>query len=95
MAETPPPDRADDERYWRAYRVRVRTRASAQMALIVAPIMMAVAFVAFVAPMDHPAGDVRDTIPFRLASSGFLIGIALTLIITAVRWLRADRRRTD
>jgi hypothetical protein len=55
-----------DELDWAAYRRRVRTRTSCQMLLIIAPFMALIAILKIVAPMDYSAGDIRNSIEFRL-----------------------------
>jgi hypothetical protein len=82
-----------DDEYWAAYRKRVRRRASSQMALIICPLIIAVAVWSFFSPMDHPSGDIRDTIPFRLLVSAYFGTLGLGGLVVSVRWLLADRKR--
>jgi hypothetical protein len=78
---------------WEAYRRRVRERSSRQMALCFCPMLILVAVWAFFAPTDHPAGDLRDTIVFRLVASGFFIALGVVGFVLSLRWLLADRRK--
>jgi ABC-type uncharacterized transport system YnjBCD permease subunit len=81
-----------DELDWAAYRRRVRTRTSCQMLLIIAPFMALIAILKIVAPMDYSAGDIRNSIEFRLLFYGLFIAFAVGMMVAAARWLRADRR---
>ncbi len=82
-----------DERAWAEFRARVRTRTSRQMALIICPIIVFVAVLKILEPMDYPVGDARNSIVFRLVFYGLFIGFAVLGMIASARWLLADRRR--
>jgi len=84
-----------DEQYWAAYRKRARRRANAQMSLVVGPLVILTTVLWFFSLMDHPAGDLRDNIVFRLVSCGLMIGFVLTGLVVSVRWLLADRDRSS
>jgi hypothetical protein len=43
--------------------------------------------------MDHPSGDFRDSIVFRLVFYGLFIALSSWGILVSARWLLADRRR--
>jgi hypothetical protein len=82
-----------DEKYWREFRARARKRTSMQMALLLSPFAIVVVIVKILEPMVYPAGDIRNSIEFRLAFYGLWIALLLGLMVAAARWLRADRRR--
>jgi hypothetical protein len=82
-----------DERAWAEYRARLRTRTSRQMALIICPVIVLVAVLKILEPMDYSVGDVRNSIEFRLVVYGLFIAFAVLGIIASARWLLADRRR--
>jgi hypothetical protein len=81
-----------DEQDWARYRKRLRTRASRQLLLIIAPFVALVALLKIVAPTDYPAGDMRNSGEFRLLFYGLFIAFAVAMAVAAVRWLRADRQ---
>jgi len=81
-----------DEDYWVAYRKRVRRRASTYGALILCPVVIAVAVLLALSPMDHPAGDIRDMVAFRIVVYGCFTVFALALLMGSIRWLLADRK---
>ena len=82
-----------DEDYWVAYRKRAQRRASTYGALIVCPVVIAVSMFLAMSPMDHPAGDIRDTVAFRVAVYGGFIVFALALLVASIRWLLVDRKQ--
>jgi hypothetical protein len=84
-----------DEHYWREFRARSRKRTSMQMVFFVAPFGIFVAILKILEPMDYPAGDVRNSIEFRLAFYGAAIALAILFMVAASRWLRADRRKPE
>ena len=63
------------------------------MALIICPIVVLVAVLKILEPVDYAVGDVRNSIEFRLVVYGLFITFAVLGIIASVRWLLADRRR--
>lgn len=63
------------------------------MALITCGFIVAIAVYKFLEPMDYPAGDMRNSIMFRLAVYGLALVFALVGIVSSARWLLADRRR--
>jgi hypothetical protein len=63
------------------------------MALFFCPMLILVAVFAFLAPPDHPAGGLADSLVFRLVASGFFIALGVVGFVLSVRWLLADRRR--
>jgi hypothetical protein len=63
------------------------------MALITCGFIIAIAVYKFLEPLDYPAGDMRNSIPFRLAVYGLALVFALVGIVSSARWLLADRRR--
>ena len=81
-----------DEQYWRKFRARARKRASCQGMLLLGPFGILVAVLKILEPMGYPPGDIRNSIEFRLAFYGLVIGLFLALMVHAARWLRADRR---
>jgi hypothetical protein len=52
-----------------------------------------VAILKILEPMDYPAGDIRNSIEFRLIFYGLWIAFDLILVVAAARWLGADRRK--
>jgi hypothetical protein len=82
-----------DEQDWVGYRKRLKARASRQLLLIIAPIVALVAVLKILAPMDHPVGDIRNSIEFRLVFYGLFIAFSVAIAFAAVRWLRADQQR--
>ena len=81
-----------DEAYWRAFRARARKRTSMQMMLVIGPFGIAVALFKILEPMRYSAGDMRNSLEFRLVVYGAAILFVLALMIVAVRWLWSDRR---
>jgi hypothetical protein len=78
-----------DEQASAKFRARLRTRANRQMALIGSPWIIFIAVAKILEPMSYPAGDIRNSILFRLGLYGlFIVGAALTFV-SAVRWLLA------
>lgn len=86
---------AFDEDYWRAFRARARKRTSMQMMLLIGPVGIAITLFKILEPMTYPAGDIRNSLDFRLLFYGAFIVFILTLMIAAVRWLRSDRRSAE
>ena len=84
-----------DEDYWRKFRARARKRTGMQMLLLIAPFGIFIAILMILEPMDHPAGDIRNSIEFRLAFYGLSIALALVFMVAASRRLRADRRKPE
>lgn len=84
-----------DEAYWRAFRTRARKRTSVQMLFVIGPIGIAVALLKILEPMTYPAGDLRNSLDFRLLFYGGFILFILALVVAAVRWLRSDRRPAE
>jgi hypothetical protein len=82
-----------DEGYWREFRARARKRTSMQMGLLIAPFGIVVAILKILEPMDYPAGDIRNSIEFRLIFYGLWIAFDLILVVAASRWLGANRRK--
>lgn len=82
-----------DEGYWRDFRAKARKRTSMKMLLLIAPLGIIVAILKILGPMDYPAGDIRNSIEFRLVFYGLWIVIDLIFIAVASRWLRADGRQ--
>ena len=81
-----------DEEDWAAYRKRLRERSARQGFLIMGPLFILVGVLGFVAPIEHAAGDIRDSLIYRLATAAVLIAVGIGGIITSARWLIADRR---
>ena len=81
-----------DDEYWRAFRARARKRTSAQMALFIAPLGIFVTIVKILEPQQYPAGDVRNSMEFRLLFYGVAIILLIALLVGSLRWLIADRR---
>ena len=81
-----------DDEYWAAYRKHARKRANAWGALVFCPFIIVMAVLAFTGPTDHPIGDIRDNIVFRLAFYGLFVAGGVAGLIGTVRWLLADRR---
>jgi galactitol-specific phosphotransferase system IIC component len=78
---------------WEAYRRELRRRASATLALIIAPIIVLIAVVKGLGPHDYPAGDIRNEPVFWI-----LVVIAALIVVGALflgsfRVLRRDRRQ--
>ena len=63
------------------------------MALITCAFIIAIAVYKFLEPMDYPAGDMRNSILFRLAVYGLALVFAVVGAVSSARWLLADRRR--
>lgn len=82
-----------DEHYWRDFRARARRRVSTQMLLIIAPAAIVIAILKMLEPMNYPAGDLRNSIEFRLVFYGLWIAGMVVAFIAGVRWLRADSRK--
>ena len=82
-----------DEDFWVAYRKRARRRANSYGALILSPVVIAVAVLLALSLTDHPAGDIRDTVAFRVVVYGSFIVFAMALVVGSIRWLQADRRQ--
>ena len=82
-----------DEEYWAAFPKRLRDKTTRQGFLIIGPIFILVGVWSLVAPIEHSAGDIRDSLVYRLATAGVLIAVGLGGIITSARWLIADRRK--
>jgi hypothetical protein len=82
-----------DEHPLSEFRAKARKRTSMQMLFFVAPFGIFIAISKILEPMDYPAGDIRNSIEFRLAFYGLAIALAILLMVAAFRWLRADRRR--
>ena len=83
-----------DDRAWAEFRTRLRTRTSRQMALIICPFGILIAVLKILEPMDYPAGDIRNSIEWRLVFYGAIIVVAALGIVASARWLLADRQRT-
>ena len=79
-----------DDDVLRTPHARARRRAGAQMLLIIGPIGIIVALLQIFGPLDHPPGDWRDDIAFRLLTFGLFIAFDIALIVGAVRLLRRD-----
>jgi hypothetical protein len=60
--------------------------------LIFCPFIIVMAVLAVTGPTDHPIGDIRDNIVFRLAFYGLFVAGGVAGLISSVRWLLADRR---
>ena len=84
-----------DEEYWKEYRKRARKRANAYGTLILGPFIIVIAVISFLAPNHQVPGDFRDAIAFRLALLGFFLALGLFGLVSSIRWLLADRRRSD
>ena len=82
-----------DEEYWAAFRKRVRQRASRQGFLILGPLFILMGVLSFVSPIEHAAGDIRDSLIYRLVTAVVLIAFGIGGIVTSARWLIADRRK--
>ena len=82
-----------DEHYWRDFRARARKRTSMQMVFFVAPFGIFITILKILEPMDYPAGDIRNSIEWRVAFYGLAIVLLILLMVHASRWLRADRRK--
>ena len=63
------------------------------MALIICPFGILIAVLKILEPMDYPAGDIRNSIEWRLVFYGAIIIVAALGIVASARWLLADRRR--
>lgn len=63
------------------------------MALITCAFIIGIALIKLLEPMGYPAGDMRNSILFRLAVYGLALVFALVGIVSSARWLLADRRR--
>jgi hypothetical protein len=63
-----------------------------QMMLVIGPIGIAVAVIKILEPVTYPAGDIRNSLDFRLLFYGAAIVFLLTLMVVAARWLQNDRR---
>ena len=74
-------------------RARARSRTSHLMAVITCGFIIAIAMYKFLEPMDYPAGDMRNSILFRLAVYGLALVFAVVGAVSSARWLLADRRR--
>jgi uncharacterized membrane protein len=72
---------------------RARSRTSHLMALITCAFIIGIAVIKFLEPMSYPAGDMRNSILFRLAVYGLALVFALFGMVSSARWLLADRRR--
>jgi hypothetical protein len=84
-----------DADYWRAFRVRARRRASSQVLLfLIGPIGIVVAILRMLEPMGYPAGDLRNSIEFRLLTYGLAIAFDIGLMVLSARWLLADHSRS-
>jgi hypothetical protein len=59
---------------------------------VIGPIGIAVAVFKILEWMTYPAGDIRNSLDFRLLFYGAAIVFLLTLMVVAVRWLQNDRR---
>ena len=81
-----------NEQDWAATRKRLRTRTSRQMLLVLGPFVALINVLKIAAPMDYPAGDIRNSLEFRLLIYGLFIAFAVAATVAAVRWLRADRQ---
>ena len=79
-----------DEVAWRRYRSRARRRAGARMLLVIAPIGMAVAVLAVIAPPVYPPGDLRGDPAVRLLAAGLFVAFDVLLMIGSMRVLRAE-----
>jgi hypothetical protein len=84
-----------DEHYWREFRARSRKRAAMQMLLVIGPLGIAVVILRILDPTTYPAGDIGNSLDFRLLSNGAGIVFFLILIALSVRWLRAGRRQHE
>lgn len=74
-------------------RARAKSRTSHLMALITCAFIIAIAVYKLLEPMDYPAGDMRNSILFRLGVYGLAMAFAIFGIVSSARWLLADRRR--
>ena len=82
-----------DENQWKAFRRRAQMRTSRQMALILCPFGIFILTLKILESMDYPAGDIRNSLVFRLSLYGLLILVLGAVIGMAARWPLADRRR--
>ena len=74
-------------------RARAKSRTSHLMALITSAFIIAIAVYKILEPMEYPAGDMRNSILFRLGVYGLAMAFAIFGIVSSARWLLADRRR--
>jgi hypothetical protein len=88
--EKPPGAEQLDERYWANFRARARERVGAQMGLPICAVMIFVAILKIVEPMDYPAGDLRNSIEFRVVLYGALIILGSAFAIRGLRALIGD-----
>jgi hypothetical protein len=82
-----------DDEYRAAYRRRARERAARQFSLIFDPIAMVGAVYSVIAPIHQAPGDDRSDPVFRFAIGGVFFVFGLVALVTAARWLIADRRQ--
>ena len=83
-----------DETYSAAYRHRLRRRAAPQGLLLIAPLGIAVAIAVALGPADHPDGDVRDTVAFRVLMTGFAVVGFGAMFVLSLWYLLSERPRS-
>ena len=74
-------------------RARAKSRTSHLMAVLTCAFIIAIAVYKLLEPMDYPAGDMRNSILFRLGVYGLAMVFSIFGLVSSARWLLADRRR--
>ncbi len=82
-----------DERYWKRFGAHARKRASMLGALILCPWGIFILAMKIFEPMDYSAGDIRNSMVYRLSVYGLLIILLLAAMVYSIRWLLADNHR--
>jgi hypothetical protein len=83
-----------DDKYWAAYRKHARERAARQGFLfVIGQVLIFGALLGIVAPIDHPPGDIRGDVVFRVLTLGALIVFAILGMVASTRWLLRDRQK--
>jgi hypothetical protein len=82
------------EQSFRARLVQSLSLSKDRGALLLCPVGILILVVKILEPMAYPAGDVRNSMVFRLSLYGALTLVLIAVMVLAARWLLADRRHS-